>query len=317
MRPRAAREGGPILLEDASRDPRFLDHPFTNGELGSVRFYASHPLVTPTGVMIGTLCAFDVVPHEVTPEMVEELSLLAEQVVDVLELELVRRRLQHSNQRLAAFAGQVSHDLASPLAGIGLSVRLAREQLDEGAADSAQTLLDRADRTVDRMTRVLQDVLADAQLGLRSAPEVVDLRRLAEEALEDLGDEAVAVVRLEPLPVIRNQPTQLRVVLQNLLGNAVKFSRGAADKEVLLRARRVGDGWRLEVVDHGPGVPVADRDRVFEPMVRLESDAPGSGIGLSTVREVVRSLGGDVGVTATPGGGATFWVDIVDLAPGV
>lgn len=308
------REGRPILLEDATLDPRFADNPHTTGELGTIRFYAAHPLTTPGGTTIGTICTYDTLPHPVTPEMAHELATLADQIVDVLELELVRRRLQESNDRLAAFAGQVSHDLANPLAGIGMSVRLAREQLDEGRLGEAGDLLDRAGRTVDRMSRVLKDVLAAARDGSHVPTELVDLGRLAAEAVEDLGDEAAAAVRIERLPAVRNEATQLRIVLQNLLGNAVKFSRGAVDEEVVLRADRLADGWRLEVVDHGPGVPAADRERIFEPLVRLEPGTPGTGIGLSTVRNVIRSLGGEAGVTDTPGGGATFWIELFDAA---
>ena len=122
------RESGPVIVPDARLDPRFRDNPFVTGDLGRVRFYATHQLITPESVVIGTLCVFDEVSRTLTPEQESSLAALAERVVDLLELEVrtrelsdslaelrqVQSELERSNEQLAAFAGQVSHDLRQP-----------------------------------------------------------------------------------------------------------------------------------------------------------------------------------------------------------
>ena len=89
------------MLEDAGQDPRFADNPWTTGELGAAcSYYGSHPLRTPGGVVIGTLCVFDDEAHPVISEAAGGLAQLADRVVDVLELELASRRLSEVNARL-------------------------------------------------------------------------------------------------------------------------------------------------------------------------------------------------------------------------
>ena len=116
-----------IMVEDAGHDHRFAGNPWTTGELSQIKYYVSHPLRTPAGLVIGTLCVFDDDAHQVTPEAAKGLALLADRVVDVLELELTSRRLSEANARLSTanerlehFAGQVSHDLKNPLTSVSL-----------------------------------------------------------------------------------------------------------------------------------------------------------------------------------------------------
>ena len=168
--------GQPIMLEDASQDARFAHNPMTTGEMASVRFYASHPLHTPAGVVIGTLCVFDNDTHPVTPEAARGLSQLADRVVDVLELELASRRLSEanarlstSNERLAHFAGQVSHDLKNPLTSVSLSLESLEMEVTD--ADQADTLA-RARRGIERMDGLISNLLefaSQARLPVRTS----------------------------------------------------------------------------------------------------------------------------------------------------
>ena len=179
-------EGGePILLPDASLDERFRDNPFTTGEIADVRFYASYPLETPAGVVLGTLCVFDTEVHPVDPETEHALATLAARVVDVLELELTSRKLAAANERLGAFAGQVSHDLKNPLSAIRMSVELAREGAAEGS-DLAR-LLERAERGAQRMNSMISELLEFARGGAAPERVDVDLDKVLSDVLEDLS----------------------------------------------------------------------------------------------------------------------------------
>ncbi|HYH33806.1 MAG TPA: GAF domain-containing sensor histidine kinase [Nocardioides sp.] len=298
------QERTPVLVSDASADERFRGNPFVTGRTASVRFYASHPLTTPDGVVIGTLCVFDERPHPVDPELVETLATLADRVVDVLQLELTSRRLAAANERLGAFAGQVSHDLKNPLAAIRMSVELAREEA--GNDDALAPLLERAERGAHRMDAMIGELLTFARGGAPPDRVDVDLGEQMCQVLEDLaGAGAADRVEVGDLPVVQGDPVQLRTVLQNLVANALKFSPPGSP--VSVTAVRLPAGWWVGVTDRGPGVPEQDRDRAFEPMVRLDRSKPGSGIGLATCRRVVEAHGGRIGIEDSALGGAAVW----------
>ena len=305
----------PIVVPDATLDDRFRDNPFVTGVIGNVRFYASHKLTTLAGIDIGTLCVFDEQTRTLDDSQVEALGTLANRIVDVLELALRSRELAASNDRLTRFAGRVSHDLKSPLTSVTLSLGMLREQL-AGAADAAETsdadwLLERAIAGSERMATLIDEVLTYARLGGTMAEKPVDLNEVLAEALTDLdGAIAGSAVVSDLLPVVIGDAVQLRSVLQNLLDNAAKYCHPERALAVSVSAARRDDRWHVSVADNGLGIPEADRDRVYEPRVRLSDDAQGSGIGLDTCRRVVQAHGGSIGIVETPGGGTTVWFDL-------
>ena len=129
----------------------------------------------------------------------------------------------------------------------------------------------------------------------------VDVGELVTAALEDLDVEGLPVTVGE-LPPVRADAVQLLVVIQNVLGNAVKHAAGAPIEVT----GSVADGvWRLDVADHGPGIAEAERDRVFESFVRLDTSISGSGLGLATCYRVMAAHGGSIELVETPGGGTT------------
>ncbi len=308
-------EGQQILVEDARLDERFATNPHTTGEKEAIRFYGAHPLTTPEGAIIGTLCVYDQETHEVTPEVAEAMETLADRVVDLLELELTSRRLAAANERLGAFAGQVSHDLRNPLASVQMSIALAREQVEAVGEDSPLAeLLSRAERGASRMGDMIGDLLAFARVGKNIEPSWVDLMVTVGEVVEDLADAAAAhPLEVQDLPTVLGDPVQLRVVMQNLLSNAMKFSPPGSS--VVVSAEALDRGWRISVSDLGPGVPLEDRERAFDPMVRLNTAVPGTGIGLATCRRIVEAHGGRIGLSEAPDGGSRVWFELPN-APG-
>ncbi|MEH3032832.1 MAG: GAF domain-containing sensor histidine kinase [Aeromicrobium erythreum] len=327
---RALETGGPVLVPDASRDRRFRDNPFVTGEIGAVRFYASYPLRTPEGLVIGSLCVFDEVPRELDAEQARTLELLASRLVDILVLSRrtrdldeamrhlvgLRNELRRSNEHLAAFTGQVSHDLAGPLSAVTMSLDLLDEEIDDhpDVASDLRPLVRSGRRGAARMTAMIHDYLALARLGGSLQREDVDLRGLVLAACDDVGltgsDPGLV---LRDLPSVRADPGQLRSVLQNLLSNAVKYGGDVVDVEV--SARRQGDGWRVEVADRGPGVDPADADRLLEPFARSDQDGEvdGTGLGLATSRRIVRAHGGGLGLEPREGGGTVAWFTLPDV----
>ena len=218
-------EKSPVVVPDASLDPRFRDNPFVTGQLGAVRFYASHRLVDRDGVVIGTLCVFDDEPRILDDREARALGVLAERIVDVLELALRGRQLEASNDRLSHFAGRVSHDLKTPLTSISMTLQLIQEQLDErDDTDDTGWLIEKALKGSDRMAAMIDGILAYATAGGSVERARVDLGAVAADALADLRSELDGVpVVVRDLPTVLGDEVQLRTLLQNLLANAAKY----------------------------------------------------------------------------------------------
>lgn len=311
--------GEPVMVEDASLDERYAANPWTTGELAEVKFYGSHPLRTPDGVVIGTLCVFDDEAHPITDESAEGLAKLADRVVDVLELELASRRLSEanarlsqSNERLAHFAGQVTHDLKNPLTSISLSLEaLEMDVTDPYLVDT----VGRARRGVDRMTEMINHLLEFASQGSMPGDDEVDLAAEMQTVLDDVaGRVSRDAIAVRDLPVVRGDAVQLRAVLMNLIDNAAKFTVPGEEPDIEVVGTTTSESLpRIEVRDRGRGIPDDKRERVFAPLARLDKTVEGSGLGLATCRRVIEAHGGTIGVEPREGGGSVFWFELPGL----
>lgn len=304
-------DGAPVVVPDASADERFRDNPFVTGILGEVRFYATHQLRTPAGIVIGTLCVFDTVPRTLTDAQEHALIGLADRVVDLLELDLRTRELNRSNEQLAAFAGQVSHDLRNPLTAVTMSLQMIAEELDP--EDARSFLVQRALGGAGRMQSLIDELLAYARVGAELQRVPVDLAAALGDVREDLAAPlADAIVVAGELPTVTGDPVQLRAVLQNLVANAAKFTRPGQPPYIEVDGTRIRDGWRIEVCDRGPGIPEDQKDRVFLPLARIDEEVDGSGIGLSTCRRIIEAHGGRIGLSNAVYGGTCAWFELPD-----
>lgn len=325
-------EPGAVVVPDASRDDRFADNPFVTGDIGSVRFYASAPLVTPGGVALGRLCVFDEQPRESTPEQQRALVVLAERVMDVLELRLrnrevarsvdeltaTRDELRRSNEALAHFAGQVSHDLRNPLMVISANAEmLAMEPAVADSPELAEMVHEISDAGL-RMSRLIRSVLSHARGDGAVAFDPVPLGRVFGQAVADLRPVVAssgARVTVGDLPSVAGDPDLLYAVALNLVGNALKFARPGTSPTVEVSSVRQDGWWRVLVRDDGIGIPDEHAEEVFRPYVRLtdadsDDDVDGHGVGLATVSRIVEAHGGRVGVDTSQTRGTTVWFDL-------
>lgn len=309
----------PLYEPDISQDPRFAGNPWVTGELGCVRFYNASQLRTPDGHVIGTLCVFDERPHQLEAEQRRALDDLAEQIVQWLEL---RRQhaalastvgeLERSNQDLSAFAGRIAHDLRNPLAALTGFLTLADRRFGDELSDRLRMILGTSLETANRMRDLVDGLLAFATVGGEPMFAEVDLDQLAAAVRSDVSgavEAAGARVDVRPLPTIVTDPTLVRVLLQNLVANALKFTREDVPPLVVVAGgAETGGGWLLSVSDNGRGVPDEEKTRIFAPFGRASNatGVAGSGIGLATCARIAERLGGRLEVADTPGGGATF-----------
>lgn len=307
-------------VPDASVDPRFRDNPFVDGTIGAVRSYASVPLVTEGGYTLGTLCVFSPRALGLDDEQREGFEILARQVVEVLELQLKTRQLvqalevvRRSNEDLAGFAARVSHDLKNPLTAILGYAELSEQDIGVEPTGSAARYFSIIRGSASRMLSTVQEVLAYSRIGGMIAREEIRLTTMLTDVLQDIlplttASDAVVVVQDAGLWVDRAQTTAL---LQNLVSNAIKYSVPGIPPQIQVLADR-GERQILRVIDHGKGIDPADRQRVLEPLVRLqrEDDPEGSGIGLATCVRIAGAHEGSVDISETPGGGTTVTVDL-------
>jgi len=311
-----------VVVEDASCDSRFACNPFVTGELGDVRFYASTPLATRTGVHIGRLCVFDDVPRSGLSSP-EALPLLADRVVDLLELRVqklelertvselaaTREELNRSNASLSAFAEQVSHDLLNPLTALMTSLEVAREapELESDA------MLSNALRSGERMSGLIGRLLDTARVDAAREIQSIDLADTVRQVVADLegvlGDDATVRV-VTPAPPLSGDQPLLHAVLVNLVGNAAKFTRPHRDPEISVSAIETAAGWQIRVDDNGPGIPDQDRERVLTLHARLDASVAGDGIGLASVRRMVAAQGGELQLGTSPHGGLRVTLDL-------
>ncbi len=169
---------------------------------------------------------------------------------------------------------------------------------------------------VERMQAIIDDFLAYSRASRATLELVeVDTAALVREVLQSLAatiSEHGTRVEVGGLPRVRAEPTLLRQLFQNLIGNAVKFANESG-AEVSITAARERERWRFDVADNGPGIDPQHATRIFDMFQRLHGrEVPGTGIGLSIAKRIAERHGGSIWVAPRPGGGSVFRFTIPD-----
>jgi PAS domain S-box-containing protein len=222
-------------------------------------------------------------------------------------------QLARSNRELEQFTYIASHDLQEPLRMVGSYTQLLEQRYGAQLDDDAREFMRYAQEGATRMRELIDALLSYSRLDTRSeAPRRVSMDQVLTLALSNLR-ESIAQSKAEvvrgPLPEIEADPVQMGQVLQNLIGNALKF-RGTATPHIWISAERRGAEWRFSVKDDGIGILPEYQERIFVLFQRLHSreEYPGTGIGLAICKKVVERHGGKLWVESTgrPGEGTTF-----------
>lgn len=267
----------------------------------------SRALTTHDGAVIGAVVAMsDVTAERAQQQAIERAhAALAERGT---QLVATVAELERSNAELAHFAGAVSHDLLSPLGVVGGYLELLDEVDD--VPSRARTWIGTAASAVTRMKHLIQALLSYAQAGnasLRLQP--TDLREVLGQALTDLRgqlrDANADVVVGSDLPTVTCDPTLIRQLLQNLVGNAIKYRDPQRPCRIVVAATG-RQNVTVAVADNGIGIPAEQRRRVFEAFAQLDPHRAGHGIGLSTCARIVDRHGGRIWADETAGGGTTI-----------
>ncbi|HVW27699.1 MAG TPA: response regulator [Polyangiaceae bacterium] len=220
--------------------------------------------------------------------------------------------LARKNKELEAFSYSVSHDLRAPLRSVqGFAAALAAECSQE-LTPLAKDYLARVRSAADRMSELIDDMLELSRVSraeLRRQPiDLAEIARVVAAELERKEPERKAVIDIKEVPIASGDGRLLRILLDNLLGNAWKFTSKASPSRIEFGARTEGGALSYYVRDNGAGFDMKHAARLFSPFQRLhhERDFPGTGIGLATVQRIVDRHGGRVWAEGAVGEGATI-----------
>jgi PAS domain S-box-containing protein len=238
-------------------------------------------------------------------------------VRDVTEQVNKEQALERSNTDLQQFAYIASHDLKTPLRAIAGFVDLLQSQYGPQLDERANDLIRRATDGTRRLERLIDDLLAYSRLhDAPRANALVNCRTAFDESIRLLAtaiQESGAIITADELPTINVNSAQLIQLLQNLIGNAIKY-RGTEPPQIHVSAKRQHIEWQFAVTDNGIGFDPEHSQRIFEIFRRLHTQRayPGTGIGLAICQRIVHRHGGKIWVESQVGKGSTFYFTIPD-----
>jgi PAS domain S-box-containing protein len=324
----AVRLGKASVANDVDADPARAAARDIRERIGS-RSTASFPLHR-GGEVIGALTVHAEVVDFFDADVVELLTRMAGDVSFALDKlaehdslaaltreleERVRRRtaeLESANQELEAFSYSVSHDLRAPVRHIDGFLRLLAREMP-GADGKALHYLDTIGAAAKRMGMLIDDMLTLSRTGRQDVRlQPVDLgalvRELVHESALDAGQRRVEW-SVGELPTIMADPSLLRIVMQNLMSNSLKYTRSRVPAKIAIEARPAAEGRvEISVRDNGVGFDPRYKDKLFGVFQRLHRDEEfeGTGIGLATARRILHRHGQRIWGEGVPGEGATF-----------
>jgi PAS domain S-box-containing protein len=254
------------------------------------------------------------VPIEIDLNPIETTDglLTLASIIDITERKRHQDELRRSNAELEQFAYIASHELQEPLRMVASYTELLGQRYRGKLDDKADKYISYAVDGAKRMQRLVAELLAYSRVGSQGKPLVrVSVAAALTSVLEVLAEpirSAGAMIEAAALPDVLGDDGQLRQLLQNLIGNAIKF-RGDAPPRIALAAEPRGEHWVFSIRDNGIGLEIQHADRIFEMFQRLHDRGryEGSGIGLAIAKRIVERHGGRIWVESRLGEGTTFY----------
>jgi PAS domain S-box-containing protein len=256
-----------------------------------------------------------------TPMTTPEGTFVVTTVIDITErkrtadeLSAQRQDLLRSNADLEQFAYVASHDLQEPLRAMAGYLQILQRRYRGQLNEYADEIIGHAVDGAVRMQTLLHGVLSFSRVGRKGTLTTFSVDEVVDRALQDLDlpiRENSAIVTRDPLPNISGNPTELSLLFQNLLANAIKY-RGEKPPRVHISAKRDTDSWIIAVKDNGIGIDPQFFDRIFVIFQRLHTpeEYPGTGLGLAICKKIVERHGGRIWIESSSGQGATFFFSL-------
>ena len=292
---------------------------------GRIRRMESFEL-TLLGLVLGVLIVEGL--FVVNPAVLKIQQIMGEMVRSHDELKFYAKKLERSNKELQDFASVASHDLQEPLRKIQAFSDRLKSQCAGALDDQARDYVDRIQNAAGRMHTLINDLLTYARVASKARPFVAtDLVSITREVVSDLEARIEQVngrVDVGDLPSVEADPMQVRQLMQNLIGNSLKYYRRDVPPVVSIscdpviegpakcRSRSKGPYCQIKVEDNGIGFDEVYSDKIFTIFQRLHgrTEYEGTGVGLAVCRKIVERHGGSITARSTPGQGSTFLVTL-------
>lgn len=236
---------------------------------------------------------------------------------DLLKMEAKAAKLESQNEKLKQFNYFASHDLKSPLKTINHFVEILRNDYSNKLDTKGKAILHFLSDNVSGIQRLLEDLLTYSSLGNSSIPEMVNMNEVVLETklmlLAEIKEKKAELI-LHQLPMLVGYRSELLIMFQNLISNALKFQKEHTAPIIEVGVDRFTDKWRFWVKDNGIGIPKEDQQEIFHIFKRSEPKTPyaGHGIGLANCQKIAILHEGDIWVESASGEGSTFYFTISD-----
>lgn len=308
-------EGDILEVKNALEDVRFKNNPLVTTPESPVIYYCGFKLTDSKGMTLGTLCIIGHQPGSMNESQKASLKTLSNQVVKLLELRRnfvllkeAEKSLKEKNKLLKDFAGTVSHDIKMPLANMVLTVDILKKKylpvLDDEGLEYLNYLKQSSFKLSEYITGILN--LYESEVStLENSKDSFDLKKLLEEIIDLFNIEQECEILLPNNNIeLQCNRTALEQILLNLIGNSLKYN----DKEnIIIKIKcKEKDGYYLfSVHDNGVGIPKDKQKDIFKLFstagIQDRHGNKGNGIGLSTVKKLVKKLGGKVKIKSEVG----------------
>lgn len=333
----------PLIVENASEDERFFDNPFVTNDPG-VQFYAGVPLVTSMGYALGTLCVLDSKPRSLEDDQIEALKALANQVINqfelrkkTLQLEKIKEDLEIKNKELeqaklnleealkakSVFLSMMSHEIRTPLHSILGNIHLLLEEQPRKEQEAPLKVLKFTGET---LLSIINDILDYSKLEAQKVQiekipfNLIDLLNNIVEInwhrSKEKGNKLILDLDANIPAFLEGDPTRLVQVINNLVSNAVKFTKNG---EITLKVGVVAKAekeveLKFEVIDTGIGISEDSLPNIFDEFAQASAlttrQFGGTGLGLAIIKRILQLFDSEIYVTSKLNEGSNFYFTI-------
>ncbi|MFD1095772.1 sensor histidine kinase [Salegentibacter chungangensis] len=310
-------------VQDTRLDPRFKNNPLTRSQKDPILFYAGVPLLDSDGMPLGTLCVLDTKVNKLDKGQKEALKDLGKQVESLFELhrknhhlEKAEKELHIHNTLLKNFAAMVSHDIKMPLANMVITTDVLRKKYAALLGKEGVDYLKNLKRSSLNLSNYVNGILSHYESDTISASlkQKFNLNHLLEEIIDLLNITEDCEINLpEQDEIIKTNRAVIEQIFLNLLGNSLKYNN--KDKIIIdIGFRKTRDYYYFSIKDNGMGIPLEKHRDIFKLFTTLHTadrqGNKGNGIGLSTVKKLVKRLKGKIRLNSEIDKGTEFLFSI-------